>query len=85
MLGPILAKSNANRLKNFIQTRLLKGWRSTLSISRFQIRINIDRYGSIRFQKEQVVKKQQVFKYLLRLCVIRCIRPDKVVPEIMRF
>lgn len=43
------------------------------------------KYGSIRFQKEQVVKKQQVFKYLLRLCVVRCIRPDKVVPEIMRF
>jgi len=45
----------------------------------------IIRYGSIRFQKEQVVKKQQVFKYLLRLWVVRCIRPDKVVSEIMRF
>lgn len=43
------------------------------------------RYGSVRFEKEQQMKKTHVFKYLLRLWVVRWLRPDRVVLEVKRF
>ena len=43
------------------------------------------RLGSVRFEKEMQTKKQQVIKDLLRFCIIRIFRPEKIVREVQRF
>jgi hypothetical protein len=40
------------------------------------------RYGSVRFEKEQQNKKQQVLKDLIKFCIIRVFTPEKIVREI---
>lgn len=40
------------------------------------------RLGSIRFEKEMQTKKQQVLKDLLRFCLIRIFRPERIVREV---
>ena len=40
------------------------------------------RLGSVRFEKEMQTKKQQVLKDLLKFCIIRCFRPDRIVREV---
>jgi hypothetical protein len=43
------------------------------------------RYGSVRFEREQQNKKQQVLKDLIKFCILRIFTPEKIVREIQRF
>ena len=43
------------------------------------------RLGSVRFEKEMITKKQQVMKDLLKFCLIRIFRPERIVRDIQRF
>lgn len=40
------------------------------------------RLGSVRFEKEMITKKLQVLKDLMRFCIIRIFRAERVVREI---
>ena len=41
--------------------------------------------GSVKFDKEIQMKKKVIVKMLIRMCVLRCIRPETLIKEIQRF
>jgi hypothetical protein len=43
------------------------------------------RLGSVKFENEMKTKKQQVIKELLKFCIIRIFRPERIVRVIQRF
>jgi hypothetical protein len=43
------------------------------------------RFGSVKFEKELLTKKQIVLKDLIKFCTVRIFSPEKIIKEIQRF